>query len=54
MAAFDADGDGKADVVTATGPGAAPHVRVLKGTNLSPITQFYAFDPTFLGGVFVG
>jgi hypothetical protein len=26
----------------------------LKGTNLSPLLNFAPYDPTFLGGIYVG
>lgn len=54
VAAADVDGDGKADLITGAGAGGSPHVRVLKGTDLGQVRQFFAFDPSFLGGVFVG
>src|SRR5262249_21984946 len=54
VAARDVDGDGRADVVTGAGAGGGPHVRAFRGTNLSPLHSFFAFDPDFLGGVYVG
>jgi hypothetical protein len=49
---------GHADIVTGAGPGGGPHMRIFDGaTGLQlPDAQdsFYAFDPTFSGGVFVG
>jgi hypothetical protein len=49
---------GHADIVTGAGPGGGPHVRIFDGaTGLQlPDAQdsFFAFDPTFSGGVFVG
>jgi hypothetical protein len=57
VAAADFTGDNLADIVTAPGAGVAPHVRVFNGTTglqvLGPIGSFFAYDPTFLGGVFV-
>lgn len=52
VTAADVDGDGKAEIVTAPGPGGGPHIRVfdLKG-NLK--WQFFAFASTFRGGVSV-
>jgi subtilisin family serine protease len=50
VTAADVDGDGKAEIVTAPGPGGGPHIRVfdLKG-NLK--WQFFAYATTFRGGV---
>jgi hypothetical protein len=49
---------GHADIVTTAGPGGGPHVRIFDGaTGLQlPDAQdsFFAFDPTFSGGVFAG
>jgi hypothetical protein len=53
VAAGDVTGDGAADLVTGPGPGGGPHVRVLAGGTLAPIHDFLAYDPNFLGGVFV-
>ena len=46
--------NGRADVITGAGPGGAPHARVLDGNTLVSMASFFAFDPTFLGGIFVG
>jgi len=54
VAADDLDGDGKADLIIGNGPGMASRLLALKGTNLSSLLDFAPFDPTFLGGVFVG
>jgi hypothetical protein len=55
VAACDVDGDGRADVVTGAGPGGGAHVRVfeLVGTTLVARFGFLAYDPGFLGGVYV-
>lgn len=56
VAAADVDGDGYADVITGAGPGGGPHVRVWaagSGGALSELTGFFAYDPSFAGGVFV-
>lgn len=48
------------EVVTGTGPGGGPHVKVWSvnvdviSLPLEQVGQFYAYDPTFLGGVNVG
>jgi len=52
VAAADLMGDDSADIVTGAGPGGGPHVRVFdrKGKALA---GFYAYAPSFIGGVFV-
>ena len=60
VAAMDADGDGRADVVAASGEGSAPDVRVYFGRALGGAgepAEFQDLDPfggTPPGGVFVG
>ncbi|MBI4457998.1 VCBS repeat-containing protein [Candidatus Uhrbacteria bacterium] len=51
VAVGDFDGDGRAEIVTGTGAGAGPQVRVwsMDGRPLGP--GFMAFDPGFRGGV---
>ena len=53
VAAGDFDGDGKDELVTAPGPGGGPHVRILKidGASVSELTGFYAYNPTWRGGL---
>jgi hypothetical protein len=53
VAAGDFNGDGKADIVTAAGPGGGPHVQVFDGVTLQVIRSFFAYSPAFTGGVFV-
>ncbi len=50
VAAGDVDGDGIDEIITAAGPGGGPHVRILK-TNGTEVGGFYAYDPSFTGGV---
>lgn len=59
------DGDSRADIIVAAGPGGGPHVRIISGANLdlltpigeisdsAVITSFFAFDPSFRGGLTV-
>ena len=54
VAADDLDGDGKADLLVATGAGKSSVVLGLKGTDLSSLLTFNPYDPSFLGGVYVG
>jgi autotransporter-associated beta strand protein len=60
VAAADFDGDGVDEVMTGAGPGGGPHV---EAWNLPPslgqigpsvAASFFAFDPAFRGGVWVG
>jgi len=49
----DVDGDGFADIITAPGATGASDLRVFdRGTPLL-LDEFLAYDPSFLGGVFV-
>jgi hypothetical protein len=41
-------------LAVAPGSGGGPHVRVLMTPGLKDVESFYAFDPAFMGGVFVG
>ncbi|MBX7104151.1 MAG: FG-GAP-like repeat-containing protein [Gemmataceae bacterium] len=50
----DLDGDGRADLITAAGKGDAPLVECRDAADLHQIERSLAYDPTFLGGVFVG
>jgi len=50
----DANNDGKAEVVVAQGAGGAPRVRLLNPLTMQSYQDFNAYDPGFLGGVFVG
>jgi hypothetical protein len=54
VAAGDLDGDGSADIVTGPGEGGGPHVRAFAANTGKVIRDFFAYDPGFRGGVFVG
>ena len=47
----DIDGDGFADILTGTGVGGGPRVTVFSGKDGSVLKDFFAYDPTFRGGV---
>jgi hypothetical protein len=51
VAAGDVNGDGFADIITAAGPGGGPHVKIFNGVQGNLLQSFFAFDPTFQGGV---
>jgi hypothetical protein len=53
LAAGDINGDGRADVLVGAGPGGGPHVRVFNGTTGSVVTEFFAYDPHFTGGIYI-
>lgn len=53
VAVGDVNGDGIDDVIVGAGPGAGPRVVVLNGGDGSEISSFFAFAPTFDGGVTV-
>jgi len=66
LAAGDLNRDGRAEVVVGAGPGGGAHVKVIDATKLGQtgpggviadsalIGNFFAFDPAFRNGVFVG
>ncbi|MBI4353080.1 MAG: VCBS repeat-containing protein, partial [Candidatus Omnitrophica bacterium] len=54
VAGGDVTGDGRADIITGAGSTGGPHVKVFNGTNASEVYSFFAYDPAFTGGVFVG
>lgn len=51
VAAGDVDGDGKADILAAAGPGADPRVHVYDGPTGNLIRNFDIYDPNYTGGV---
>jgi hypothetical protein len=50
----DLNANGAGEIVTGAGPGGGPHVRVFDGLTLQELDGFYAYDPSFTGGLFVG
>ncbi len=53
VATADVDGDGVEDIITGSGIGGGPRVRVFSGIDGSVIREFFAFEDTFRGGIFV-
>ena len=54
VAKGDINGDGIADIIVAAGPGGGPAVKVYDGATGNTLRSFFAFDPSFSGGVYVG
>jgi len=53
VAAGDLNGDSRADIIAAAGPGGGPQVTAFDGKTQAVLFSFFAHDPTFSGGVFV-
>lgn len=51
VAAGDVNGDGISDWVTGTGGASTAHVKVFSGGSGAELSSFFAFPPSFLGGV---
>lgn len=53
LAVGDVTGDGKADIITGTGVGGGPLVRVFDGVTGAPTANYFAYDSAFRGGVHI-
>ena len=53
VATGDVNGDGVADVIVGAGYGGGPHVQVFDGVTFQPIANFFAYENTFRGGMYV-
>ena len=53
VASGDVNGDGVQDIIVAAGAGGGPHVKIFDGATGQLIQSFFAFDPGFMGGIFV-
>lgn len=53
VATADVTGDTIPDLVAAAGPGGGPDVRVIDGVSGVEARRFFAFEPTFNGGMYV-
>ena len=49
----DVDGDGRSDLIAASGPGDLPVVEGRDATSLQPLAREFALDGTFRGGTWV-
>jgi hypothetical protein len=54
VAAGDVNGDGRADIIVAAGPGGSPEIRVFDGSTGVLLSDQMAYSPLFPGGAFVG
>ncbi len=54
VASMDLSTDGQADIITGVGSGGGPHVKVFDGGSGGVLRSFFAYDPSFTGGIFVG
>jgi len=50
----DLNGDGRSEIITGAGPRGGPQVGVFDGLTNKVLQDSFEYDPTFLGGVFVG
>ena len=53
VAIGDVSGDGIDDIVTGIGPGGGPRIRVFSGKDGSVVKDFFAYEESFRGGLFV-
>jgi hypothetical protein len=53
VASADVNGDGKADIITAPGAGGGPDIREFRSDNGALFGEYFAYDPSFIGGVFI-
>lgn len=51
VAAGDLNGDGQAEIITGAAAGGGPHTEVWNGSDGSLLSSYYAYDPSFSGGV---
>ena len=53
VASADTTGDGVPDIIVGAGPGGGPRVTIIDGFNGRVVDDFFAFESTFTGGVYV-
>jgi large repetitive protein len=51
LSSADVDGDGLADIITGTGDGGGPRIRVFRGIDFGLISDFFAYEPGIRTGV---
>ena len=51
VASADFNRDGRDEIVTAAGAGGASHIKIFDGITKQEIASFFAYDPSFRGGV---
>jgi PKD repeat protein len=51
LAAGDVEGDGRSEIIVAAGPGGGPHVKALDVATGNTVAEFFAYEPSFRGGV---
>jgi len=54
VAGANINGDLITDILTGAGPGGGPHVKAFDGQTLAELESFFAFNPGFTGGIYVG
>ncbi len=54
VGAIDVNGDGRAEILTGPGPSGGADVRVFDANSAARMDEFFAYDPRFLDGIFVG
>jgi len=53
VGSIDINGDGRSDLLASAGPGGGPQVTSYDSATLAILGSFFAYDPTYRGGVFV-
>lgn len=51
VSAGDTNGDNRDEVITGAGAGGGPNVRIFDGVSAAELATFFAYDPSFTGGV---
>lgn len=54
VASVDRNGDGKADILTTSGPGGGADLRTFDGPTGSQVDAFFSYNPPFSSGLFIG
>ena len=51
VATADVTGDGVEDIIVGTAFGGGPHVKIFDGVTFALLSEFFAYDPNFRGGI---